>query len=137
VRLAYVAITRAAHQLSVTYARKRNTRNAGISPLLQDMPTSLDMPVVPMPTFSRVARRASNDPDLLDDLTTWRRHLARSLFQQPTGICSDEELKMLASAQPVDREMTIDDLAAVMGKSMAQRIAPAVLPLFERHASRN
>ena len=103
VRLAYVAITRAAHQLFVTYARKRNTRNAGISPLLQDMPTSLDMPVVPMPTFSRLARRASNDPDLLDDLTTWRRHLARSLFQQPTGICSDEELKKLASAQPLDR----------------------------------
>jgi hypothetical protein len=33
--------------------------------------------------------------------------------------------------------MTIDDLAVVMGKSMAQRIAPAVLPLFKRHASRN
>ena len=137
VRLAYVAITRAAHQLFVTYARKRNTRNAGISPLLQDMPTSIDMPVAAMPTFSRLARRASNDPDLLDDLTTWRRHLARSLFQQPTGICSDEELKRLAGAQPVGREMTIDDLAAVMGKSMAQRIAPAVLPLFERHASRS
>jgi ribonuclease D len=101
------------------------------------MPTSIDMPVAAMPTFSHLARRASNDPDLLDDLTTWRRHLARSLFQQPTGICSDEELKRLAGAQPVGREMTIDDLAAVMGKSMAQRIAPAVLPLFERHASRS
>jgi ribonuclease D len=101
------------------------------------MPTSIDMPVVALPTITRLARRASNDPDLLDDLTTWRRHLARSLFQQPTGICSDEELKRLASAQPQDREMTIDDLAAVMGKSMAQRIAPAVLPLFARHASRS
>jgi len=137
VRLAYVAITRAAQQLFVTFARKRNARTTGISPMLQDMPTSVDMPLAEIPTQLRIARRASNDPDLLDDLTTWRRHLARSLFQQPTGICSDEELKRLANAQPSDRQMTVDDLAAVMGKSMAQRIAPAVLPLFERHALRS
>jgi DNA helicase-2/ATP-dependent DNA helicase PcrA len=137
IRLAYVAITRAAQQLFVTFARKRNTRTTGISPMLQDMPTSVNMPLAEIPTHLRVARRASNDPDLLDDLTTWRRHLARSLFQQPTGICSDEELRRLANAQPSDRQMTVDDLAAVMGKSMAQRIAPAVLPLFERHALRN
>ncbi|TSA53537.1 MAG: hypothetical protein D4R44_03490 [Actinobacteria bacterium] len=136
IRLAYVAVTRAEHQLFVTYSRKFNTRNAGISPIFEYMPTSTVAPDQSLsPPILNGQRRASNQPDLLDDLTTWRRHLARSLFQSPTGICSDEELQRLADAQPVGRPMTVQDIAAVMGHSMAHRIAPNVLPLFERHST--
>jgi DNA helicase-2/ATP-dependent DNA helicase PcrA len=128
IRLAYVAFTRAAHQLFITYADKRNNRNAGKSPLLDGMPLRADSPEGEQPL--RIATRPSNQPNLLDDLTTWRRHTGRATNQEPFQVCTDEVLAQLAAEQP----QTIDAIASIFGPLTAQRVAPALLAIITQHA---
>ena len=98
IRLAYVALTRAANQLYVTYAEKRGSRNAGLSPLLEGLPKRAPSPEELAREEAAAAVRAamprtnSGQPTVLDKLTTWRRHLARSSNLTPQEICTDADL---------------------------------------------
>jgi ribonuclease D len=125
--LAYVAFTRAAQQLFITYADKRNNRNAGKSPLLDGMPLSANTEANQQ--LPRFAARPSNQPNLLDDLTTWRRHTGRATNQEPFQVCTDEVLAQLVASQPA----SVDDLAVIFGPLTAKRVAPALLAIIDKH----
>jgi DNA helicase-2/ATP-dependent DNA helicase PcrA len=127
IRLAYVAFTRAAQQLFITYADKRNNRNAGKSPLLDGMPLSANTEANQQ--LPRFAARPSNQPNLLDDLTTWRRHTGRATNQEPFQVCTDEVLAQLVASQPA----SVDDLAVIFGPLTAKRVAPALLAIIDKH----
>jgi DNA helicase-2/ATP-dependent DNA helicase PcrA len=132
VRLAYVALTRAANQLYVTYAEKRGTRNAGISPLVEGMPKRAPSPEELAREEAAAAVRAamprtnSGQPTVLDKLTTWRRHLARSSNLTPQEICSDADLLELSSMTPKG----VEDFAPIFGDMTAQRVGPALLEIL-------
>jgi DNA helicase II / ATP-dependent DNA helicase PcrA len=132
IRLAYVALTRAANQLYVTYAEKRGARNGGLSPLLEGLPKRAPSPEEfareEAAALARAAmpRTSSAQPTVYDKLNTWRRHLARSSNVLPQEICSDADLMELSTMTPT----AIEDFAPIFGAITAQRVGPALLEIL-------
>lgn len=126
VRLAYVALTRAADQLVITHARERNGRASTPSEFLTDLPLGAtdDEPGVP-PTITR------SQPSLLDELRAWRRERARRILQSPESVCSDDDLHRIATAPPT----AIEDLAPIFGSLTAARVGDELLAIVARHPS--
>jgi ribonuclease D len=71
-------------------------------------------------------RTNSGQPTVLDKLTTWRRHLARSSNLTPQEICSDADLLELSSMTPKG----VEDFAPIFGDMTAQRVGPALLEIL-------
>lgn len=140
VRLAYVAVTRAADRLVLTHARHRRGRRSTPSPFLADRPRS---PAVAPPDESVLReieqRRRERAPDpVLDELRTWRAATARLSGLRPDFVCTDEVLDAIAAALPND----VDVLATVPGverslvDSVGSRVVAAVSRGLERRAAR-
>lgn len=126
VRLAYVALTRAADQLVITHARERNGRASSPSEFLTDLPLGAtdDEPGAP-PTITR------SQPSLLDELRAWRHERARRILQSPESVCSDDDLHRIATAPPT----TMEDLAPIFGSLTAARVGDELLAIVARHPS--
>jgi NAD(P)-dependent dehydrogenase (short-subunit alcohol dehydrogenase family) len=71
-------------------------------------------------------RTNSGQPTVLDKLTTWRRHLARSSNLSPQEICSDADLLELSGMTPAG----VEDFAPIFGDMTAQRVGPALLEIL-------
>jgi DNA helicase-2/ATP-dependent DNA helicase PcrA len=124
-RLLYVALTRGADQVVVTWPAKRNGRNSQVSPLLSDVSTVAEVPAAP--PADRLTRRAPATDPVLDALTAWRERAARAVSLSPGAFLADRTLDAIAAARPT----TADELAAVpgVGPMMARRVADRILPL--------
>jgi len=144
IRLLYVAMTRAADELTITWAERRNGRAAGRSPLLQRVWENRDVvrhgehdddPTVPfgeagpaVPSVVAATRQrhseGTSDP-VLAELRRWRERAARAARLPEGAICSDTELGAIAAARPT----TIDELLDVPGISpmAARRLGPRLL----------
>lgn len=124
-RLLYVALTRGADQVVVTWPAARNGRTSQVSPLLRDVSTVADPPAPP-PT-ERIARPAPVTDSVLDALIAWRERAARAVSLSPAAFLADRTLSAIAAARPT----TADELAAVpgVGPMMARRVADRILPL--------
>jgi DNA helicase II / ATP-dependent DNA helicase PcrA len=128
VRLAYVAMTRGADRLVLTYSKNRRGRRRSRSPLLDGIETT--EPVAPPPPEflealrERRSHRARHDL-VLDELTTWRLHAARVSGVDPRLICPDDVLADLARIRPD----SIDALEAVpgLGMPLIVRAGPSIL----------
>jgi len=136
IRLAYVALTRAADALTVTWTARRGTRRTGPSRLLEGLPTT-DGSVTDVDGATRAAqkirsRTAPADPDaaVRTALTAWRRDLARATEQHPSTIFSDADLERLVRLRPGD----VDALSAILPAPVARRLAPRLLPLLAGRA---
>lgn len=132
VRLAYVAFTRASDVLTVTWAERRGGRRGGRSRLLEGLPLSAE----PSPTGDTTERSGPirartlpvDDPDgnLRAVLAGWRRDVALATDQDPTAVCSDDEIERLVRLRPAD----VDALATIFPRPVARRLAPRLLPLL-------
>lgn len=124
VRLAYVALTRAADVLVITHASSRNGRATKPSELLDGLPQGVtpDAPVIP-------ARTAPKTPSLLDDLLAWRNERARRIVQSPESICSDEDLQRIVDSMP----SSVEELAPIFGPLTAARVSDELLSIVARH----
>lgn len=131
VRLAYVALTRASQQLYVTWCETRKGRTSGRSHLLAGITTAGETEIEQQ-VFKRA--RAPREPvvELEDELRTWRSGRARVIKQSVTTVCSDYELRLIAKQLP----KSVDELASIVGKITAQRIAPDVLAIVARAETR-
>lgn len=125
IRLVYVALTRAEHQLFISYANTRNGRLTGISPLFADLPTA-DSTTTPEFTPTPIARRATG-PVLRDELVKWRATRARQLRQLPSLVCSDHELLRIEHELPAN----VEDLAVIVGALTAKQLASGLLPIID------
>ena len=132
IRLAYVAFTRAADALTVTWAERRGSRRAGPSRLLEGLPAT-DHSTPQDGGAARSARAPYHQTAVTDpvaavrtELAAWRRDLARATEQDPSAICSDHELELLARLRPAD----LDALAAILPRPVARKLAPRLLPLL-------
>jgi DNA helicase-2/ATP-dependent DNA helicase PcrA len=124
-RLLYVALTRAADQVVVTWPATRHGRKSSLSPLLGDVST-LAEPPAPPPVRRATPRTPDVDP-VLSSLTAWRERAARAASMSPTAFLPDRTLAAIATARPA----TPDELAAItgVGPMMARRFADRILPL--------
>ncbi|MFM9138885.1 MAG: 3'-5' exonuclease, partial [Actinomycetota bacterium] len=125
-RLAYVALTRAGSDLTITWARSRNGRTSKASPLLDGMPTTDDRLSPPLLT-TRESTPSVSSPGLIEELAQWRAARAKSLFQLPDEVCSIEELREIAAETPT----TEDALAKILGPFTAHAVATEVLGLVD------
>jgi DNA helicase-2/ATP-dependent DNA helicase PcrA len=119
-RLAYVAITRGAEQVVVTYAAERDGRPAGPSPLLDGFEVADEPVVAPPPRL--VTPRPPVEPVLLA-LDAWRAGAARAAAVPPAVVCGDEALRRLAAARPT----TVEAVADVLGPLAARRFGPRIV----------
>ena len=132
VRLAYVAVTRAAERLCITWARERNGRKATLSPLVADLPLG-ETTRAAMPTDLRDMANTGNKETALGALRDWRRDRARRLGTTESAVCADALLQRIADRSPT----TTDELAEIVGPMTAETLAPEVLAVLVGFARSN
>jgi DNA helicase-2/ATP-dependent DNA helicase PcrA len=120
-RLLYVAVTRAADELVVTWAERRDI-GGGPSPWIESLRAAVPHPqTAPMPASIRPRR--AHDP--LGDLRAWRADVARAAGVSEEAVCSDRVLRSLIDDPPGEAS----DIARRLGvsQSVAERWAPRLL----------
>jgi DNA helicase-2/ATP-dependent DNA helicase PcrA len=129
-RLLYVAVTRAADELVVTWAERRDGGTGGPSPWIEALRAAVpaDHPA-PMPA----SIRPEPAPDPLGELRAWRADVARAAGVDESAVCSDRVLRSLRDDPPADAS----ELAARLGvtPSVAERWAPRLLPTGRARAN--
>ena len=131
-RLAHVAFSRAGHELVVTWARERNGRTTGPSPLIDDsaQPSDLTTVFIAPPVRPIVADPAASARRMmLESLRSWRLRAARAANLPATGICSDAALVTLATERPSTLDEVI--MLAGLGPSMARHLGPRMLAAID------
>lgn len=132
VRLAYVAVTRAAERLCITWARQRGNRKATLSPFVADLPLG-ETTRAAMPADLRDLTNTRNKGTALGALRDWRRDRARRLGTTESAVCADTLLQRIADLNP----KTTDELAAIVGPMTAVTLAPEVLAVLVGVAGAN
>ena len=133
IRLAYVAITRAADRLAITHARSRRGRSRTRSPFIDGVDIAQ---IIAPPSADYVRdqslRRQERDPHdfVYDELIKWRTNAGRVANLDPLIFCSDEVLRQIAQARPT----TFEELSSIdgFGPSMTQRVGQRVLTAVQR-----
>lgn len=126
-RLGYVALTRAADDLVVTWARQRRKRNRTRSPLLP-----VDAKVVttqrgPTAGVKEISGRAPRRDALTVALREWREDAARRSRLSANGILTDRHIRQIVEARP----RTIAELAGVIDMAFATRHGESLLAVIE------
>lgn len=124
IRLAYVAVSRAADDVLITWARERRGQPSGPSPLVEAVRPVAEAVVAPPQHWSRGSQRATDEvSDRLQALRTWRRAAARAAQTPPEVICSDRHLELLAQRAPGNAE----EIAAIIGPMAAHHHGSRIL----------
>jgi len=127
VRVAYVAITRAAEKLYITSATERNNRKANSSKFFAGLPlgntTAAAMPAE-LVAYAHDAPATSSGLEHI--LVSWRKERARALNVTETLVCSNAVLKRIEQSKPTN----VEELANIVGPLTAEAIAPGLLPLL-------
>lgn len=151
-RLVYVALTRARHELHLTWSRRRTLGTRAVprspSPWLAPIAAALGTTfgggqvAEEMPPAARIrgmrarlahGSEATAPSELLGALVEWRRNLARASGVPAFVILHDATLKAVVDAEPRDRVALLR--IPGIGPVKAQRHGDAVLELVNRHAS--
>lgn len=133
IRLAYVALTRAADRLVLTYARSRRGRKRDRSPLLEGT-NHRDEPSPPDTSLREEFRRRRSELFVVDpvweELLKWRETAGRAAQVPPRTLCPDDVLRRIATAEPLSET----ELAAIpgVGPMMARRVGPRILEAVNR-----
>ena len=128
-RLLYVAFTRATDRLVVTNAARRGGYARSPSPLISDLDLTVS-PASPPPPRPR----AQVDP-LIGALRSWRDDAARRAGILPPQLCSDRDLKAIATSRPT----SVDELAEAtsFGAITAEKLAPEILRIVADQSARS
>jgi DNA helicase-2/ATP-dependent DNA helicase PcrA len=124
-RLGYVAFTRAADELVVTWASERKGKPRRRSPLLPVSATVVTTQHGPGDDVRRIAGNAPQVDPLVAGLRTWRDSVARRTRLDPAGILTDAQIERIVAERPT----TDDELAAITDRSFAARHGAALLGL--------
>jgi DNA helicase-2/ATP-dependent DNA helicase PcrA len=123
-RLAYVACTRAADRLLITWADTRGGKRAGPSPLLRGIPTGEWSAAPPPETVrQRISKRRQTMDPRKGALTTWRILAARAAGVPEQSVLSDVEIDDILATRTIDPA----SIAAVIGELRGRRLAPRVV----------
>ena len=122
-RLAYVALTRAADELIVTWTDQRNGKPSGPSPLLPSVTTASPIVDAPPAEFRAVASRKSTRDPIVEALDAWRRRHARTARIEPDGVLNKRQMKALAFQKP----KTIEEIAHILDDVFAARFGEEII----------
>lgn len=137
IRLAYVAMTRAADRLVLTYCNTRRHHRRTRSPFLDGL-DAMDPVVPPTTEFleglqGRRSTRPLRDP-VIDELEQWRSKVSHTASLDARLICPDDVLDTLAAQCPRD----LAELESIpgLGAPLARRAGPMILEAIERGLTR-
>jgi DNA helicase-2/ATP-dependent DNA helicase PcrA len=125
-RLAYVALTRAADELVVTWTDSRNGRSSGPSPFLPSVTTDTPEPAAPPEELRRFNRSLPQRNRLENELRDWRDAHAHSRRVDPEAVLPDRSVKRLVRVQP----STVDEIAKIVDAVFAHRYGEEVLTIL-------
>jgi DNA helicase-2/ATP-dependent DNA helicase PcrA len=132
VRLLYVALTRASHELHLTWAATRAGRPRTRSPLLAHLEVA---PAAPPKVLHRALVEDAPAPttSLVAALRAWRARAAQAAGVPERLVCDDATLAAIVREQPV----SLDDLAAIpeVGPLAARRLGPRLLAVLSSAAA--
>lgn len=133
IRLAYVAVTRAADRLVVSYSRSRKGRQRRRSPLIDGIST-VEPVSPPTPEFLENLRhrredRADSDP-VLDELHLWRSNAGRVSGVDARLICPDDVLREIARRRPTSLA-ELEDVPG-LGSPLIARTGRSILDAVRR-----
>ena len=131
-RLAYVAITRAAEKLIVTHAAERNSRKANPSKYFVNLPLG-ETTAARMPDEIMQYAKAVSTATPKGALRVWRKERARQLKTTELGICNDATLARLEKELPT----SLEELSTIFGALTAESLAPSLLPLLAQFTAPN
>jgi len=126
-RLAYVALTRAADELAITWTDHRSGKPTGPSPFLSKLKTTEPEHVGPPPALRKIARERTVVDPLESALEQWRLRHARVAKISPEGVLTTRQLKALVIEKP-DNEQ---DIARITDLIFARRHAPDLIELIK------
>jgi ATP-dependent exoDNAse (exonuclease V) beta subunit len=124
-RLGYVAFTRAADELVVTWATRRKGKTRRRSPLLPVSATVVTSQDGPGDDVRRLSESAPRVHPLVTQLRAWRESVARRTRLEPAGILTDPQIDRIVAERPA----TADELAAITDRSFAARHGASLLGL--------
>ena len=133
IRLAYVAMTRAADRLAITHARSRRGRVRSRSPFVDGIDIARQV-APPSSDYVRDQSRRRHElaprDFVFEELLAWRTNAGRVANLDPSIFCSDEVLQRISQVRPT----SIEELAAVdgLGLPMAQRVGHRILAAIQR-----
>jgi DNA helicase-2/ATP-dependent DNA helicase PcrA len=127
-RLAYVAFTRAANRLVITWTDKRNDRSTGPSPFLPSLTTATPTFAPPPAGFSAHRKKASAKNPLEEALQTWRTSKARSMRVHPDAVLSQRQVIALIGAMP----QSLAEIENITHRVFAHRYGQEVLELIRQ-----
>jgi DNA helicase-2/ATP-dependent DNA helicase PcrA len=99
-RLAYVAFTRAAHRLTVTWTDHRESRSSGPSPFLPSLTTATPTFAPPTPEFRERRTSVTAKNPVEEAMRTWRKSKARNMRVDPDTVLSQRQLVALIRSMP-------------------------------------
>lgn len=126
-RLFYVALTRAADELIITWAARRKDAPSGPSPWLEPVSATLAEEPHHPPPPQLVRRHTPADP--LGPLQAWRTNVARAAGVPERAVCSDRVLRSLLAEPPTDVAAVAARLG--IGVGAAERLAPRLFSLLQ------
>lgn len=124
-RLGYVALTRAATDLVVTWAGTRRGRSRSRSSWLPVEAERRLSQQGPPPAVRERARAAAQPDPLADALREWRETVARRTGLSANGILTDRHIKEIVGSRPA----TVRELADVIDMAFATRHGESILAL--------
>lgn len=126
-RLGYVAFTRAAEQLVVTWAARRGKQKRTRSPLLPVSATRVLTPQGPPAEVRETAARARGVDPVVEALRGWRARTALRSRLEPAGILDDARIAEIARLRPA----TSEGIAAITDPLFAARHSAAILAVID------
>ena len=127
-RLAYVALTRAADNLVVTWTDSRNNKASGPSPFLPSVTTDIPRPAPPPEEIRRLSRSRPVVNSVETMLAEWRDSVARRHRVEPEAVLSARALRRLAKLT----SPSLGDIADCVDPVFANRHGVAVIDVINR-----
>lgn len=125
-RLAYVALTRAADELVITWTDTRNGRSTGPSPFLPTVTTDIPQPAAPPEELRAFHRSLPQRNQNEDELREWRDAHAHSRRVDPDAVLPDRSIKRLVRVRP----STVDEIAQIVDAVFAHRYGEEILTIL-------
>ena len=125
-RLAYVALTRAADELVVTWTDSRNGKASGPSPFLPTVTTQTPAFDPPPEELRRRARAHTIGNPVQNAIEEWRRDSARLARVEAHAILSTRSIRMMVRDVPT----SIEDIARMSDPVFARRHGAALLEVI-------
>ena len=125
-RLAYVALTRAADELVITWTDSRNGKASGPSPFLPTVTTESPTYDPPPEELRRRARAHSIGNPVQNAIEEWRRDTARLARVEPHAILSTRSIRMMVRDIPT----SVEEIAQMSDPVFARRHGDALLAVI-------